>query len=152
MRNFHSFEFWGAALLLAAISIASAGCSDETAQQRRDREDRLRQEAADAAAKAKPALENAGKELDQIANRAADDARATAQGVKEGWDSTTGAHDKLDLNSASESDLLALPGINKRQAHRIVEDRPYRDKHEIVTRRIITEDEYLKIRDQIAAH
>jgi DNA uptake protein ComE-like DNA-binding protein len=55
------------------------------------------------------------------------------------------------LNAASESDLLTLPGITKREARLIIEDRPYGDKHDLVTKRIISEDEYLKIRDQIVA-
>lgn len=142
---------WSMAILAAVMASMCVGCMNETAEQRREREERLRQETAEAAAKAKPALENAGKELNRAADRAADDAKAAAQGIKEGWNSASGNHAQLDLNSATENELLSLPGIDRREAHRIVDGRPYVDKHELVTKRILTEDEYLRIRDQIAA-
>ncbi len=92
-----------------------------------------------------------GKELNRAADRAVEDARAAAEGIREGWSKGDDGRERLNLNAASESDLLTLPGITKSEARLIIEDRPYGDKHDLVTKRIITEDEYLKIRDQIVA-
>jgi len=75
------------------------------------------------------------------------DAKALAQGVKEGWNRDR----PLDLNSASKDDLLSLPGINDERAERIIAARPYREPHELVSRRILTEQEYERIKDQVSA-
>ncbi|MGA7918809.1 MAG: hypothetical protein WCA38_03995 [Candidatus Acidiferrales bacterium] len=151
MPNSHTARTWGVALLFVALIFGCVSCASETDQQRRDREEKMRQDAADATAKAKPALEAAGKELNRAADRAVEDARAAAEGIREGWSKGDDGRERLNLNAARESDLLTLPGITKSEARLIIEDRPYGDKHDLVTKRIITEDEYLKIRDQIVA-
>lgn len=132
---------------LALLLISSTGCGSD--QDQRQRDEKTRQAAADAAAKLKPALKEAGRDLNAAAKTAAEEAHAAAQGVREGW--RRGSGQPLDLNSASESDLMELPGITHRDARRIIANRPYRDKHDLVTRRIITSAEYSTIRDQITA-
>ena len=132
---------------LALLLVASTGCG--SAQDQRQRDEKTRQAAADAAAKVKPALKEAGRDLNEAAKTAAEEAHAAAQGAREGW--KRGSGQLLDLNSASESDLMQLPGITRRDARRIIANRPYRDKHDLVTRRSITSDEYSSIRDQITA-
>ena len=132
---------------LGLLLIASTGCG--SAQDQRQRDEKTRQAAADAAAKVKPALKEAGKDLNAAAKTAAEEAHAAAQGVREGW--KRGSGQPLDLNSASESELMELPGITHRDARRIIANRPYRDKHDLVARRIITAAEYASIRDQITA-
>lgn len=132
---------------LALLLIVSAGCGNT--QDQRQRDEKTREAAADAAAKVKPALKEAGRDLNAAAKTAAEEAHAAAQGVREGW--KRGSGQPLDLNSASESDLMELPGITHRDARRIIANRPYRDKHDLVTRRIITSAEYSSIRDQITA-
>ena len=75
------------------------------------------------------------------------DAQALAQGVKEGWN-----RDKpLDLNHASKDQLLSLPGMSSEAADRVIADRPYSSAHELVSRRVIPEQEYAKIKDQVTA-
>lgn len=133
---------------LALLLIVSAGCG--SAQDQRQRDEKTREAAADAAAKVKPALKEAGKDLNAAAKTAAEEAHAAAQGVREGW--KRGSGQPLDLNSASESDLMELPGITHRDARRIIANRPYRDKHDLVTRRIISTAEYTSIRAQITAN
>ena len=132
---------------LGLLLIASTGCG--SAQDQRQRDEKTRQAAADAAAKVKPALKEAGKDLNAAAKTAAEEAHAAAQGVREGW--KRGSGQPLDLNSASESDLMELPGITRRDARRIIANRPYRDRHDLIARRIITAAEYASIRDQITA-
>lgn len=57
----------------------------------------------------------------------------------------------LDINTASEADLKQLPGIGDVYAAKIVQNRPYRAKNELVQKKIIPNATYQKIKDQIIA-
>src|SRR5271166_3889962 len=57
----------------------------------------------------------------------------------------------LDINSASEADLQALPGIGDKRAADIIKNRPYKGKDELVQKKIIPEGVYGKIKNQIIA-
>jgi DNA uptake protein ComE-like DNA-binding protein len=143
-RIFASFSFW----LTCALILASVACNTNDPDQRA-RDERTRDEVAKATERAKPAIEDAGRELGKAAHEAADQARSAAQGVRDGW--TNGQHPLLDLNSASESQLLDLPGINRPAARRIIAGRPYHDKHDLLDKNILSGDTYQKIRDQVTA-
>ncbi|MFZ0420581.1 MAG: helix-hairpin-helix domain-containing protein [Candidatus Sulfotelmatobacter sp.] len=94
---------------------------------------------------------------DEIRRRAAEatetmrrDTKAVVEGVKEGMGRDNKA---ININKASREDLLALPGVTEHEADRIIADRPYDDAHDLVTRHVLPEAEYDKIRDRvIAAH
>jgi DNA uptake protein ComE-like DNA-binding protein len=58
----------------------------------------------------------------------------------------------LDINTATPSQLKALPGVGDNYVKRIVAGRPYTAKNQLATRGIIPQDEYERIRDQIIAH
>jgi DNA uptake protein ComE-like DNA-binding protein len=75
------------------------------------------------------------------------DAKAVAQGVREGWS----RDHPLDLNTATNDQLLSLPGITAAQADRIIADRPYTDPHQLVSKRILSQTEYDKIADRLTA-
>ena len=146
--TFQTPAVFRAACLLLVMS-ALAACHSISSEDQRRRDEKTREEAAKATERIKPELKEAGKELGQAAREAAEDARAAAQGVKEGWNRDH-SH-PLDLNTATESDLESLPGITKSDAERIIRNRPYRSKNELVNKRIISEESYDRIRDNVTA-
>src|SRR5262249_45006189 len=57
------------------------------------------------------------------------DAKAVAEGIKEGW-----SRDRpLDLNSASKDDLMGLPGIDAADADKIIAGRPYDSPNDLLS-------------------
>jgi DNA uptake protein ComE-like DNA-binding protein len=73
------------------------------------------------------------------------DTKAVAEGVKEGLSSKK----TVDLNKASKDDIAALPGITAKQADRIMAERPYASAHQLVTRRVLSEDQYAQVQDRV---
>src|SRR4051812_31694170 len=71
--------------------------------------------------------------------------------AKEAPKKSSEKQDKLDINSASESDLKDLPGIGEAYAKKIVEGRPYKAKDELWEKKIIPKATYTKIKDQVIA-
>jgi DNA uptake protein ComE-like DNA-binding protein len=57
----------------------------------------------------------------------------------------------MDINSASEKDLATLKGIGEARSKAIVKGRPYKGKDELVQKKIIPQNVYDDIKDQIIA-
>jgi DNA uptake protein ComE-like DNA-binding protein len=122
----------GIAGLAFSAGMLTAGCGSDSAE----REAKIREEAAKAAAQARPAVEEAGRAV-----------KAAVEGAKEGWEK--GVQKKIDLNAATEEDLTELPGVGKHEAKRIIAGRPYHDKHDLVTKKIMTASAYEKLKDDV---
>jgi competence protein ComEA len=60
-------------------------------------------------------------------------------------------HDPLDLNTASEADLKMIPGIGDAYAKKIVQNRPYKRKDELVQKKVVPQATYDKIKDHVIA-
>jgi DNA uptake protein ComE-like DNA-binding protein len=58
---------------------------------------------------------------------------------------------QLDINSASEEELKQLTGIGDALSKKIVDNRPYARKDELVSKKVLPRATYEKIKDQIIA-
>jgi DNA uptake protein ComE-like DNA-binding protein len=145
MRNFRTI---GMLVFLCSGLLAGCNFNGSSDADKRAREAKTRDEVAKATERAKPVLEDAGRKIGKAAAEAADEAQAAAEGVKEGWER---GRRPVNVNTASESELAGLPGISARDARRIVDGRPYADKHDLVAKGVITEDRYQKIRERISS-
>lgn len=112
-----------AVLLLTALGMGCAACST------RQNPDELREKTAQTTAELKS------------------DAKAIAAGVKEGMK----RDQVVDVNHASKEQLANLPGIDEPKADRIIGARPYKTAHDLVARRVLSQEEYQRIRDKITA-
>lgn len=76
------------------------------------------------------------------------DTKAVAEGVRDGLRRPS-ADKPLDLNTASKGQLTSLPGISDEAADRIAANRPYRNAHDLLDRRLVSREEYEQIADRI---
>jgi DNA uptake protein ComE-like DNA-binding protein len=59
--------------------------------------------------------------------------------------------DKIDINTATVDQLKAIPGIGDAYSKRIVDGRPYANKSQLLSKGILPEATYNKIKEQIIA-
>lgn len=57
----------------------------------------------------------------------------------------------VDINSASAADLDKLPGIGKARADAIIKNRPYKAKDDLLSRHIVPQSVFNRIKDKIVA-
>src|SRR3984885_14564949 len=83
------------------------------------------------------------------ASPAAAQKTGTASGEKEDGSSVRGG--LIDINRATVSELKTLPGIRDAYAAAIVKNRPYKNKTQLLSKQIIPEAAYGKIKNKIIA-
>jgi DNA uptake protein ComE-like DNA-binding protein len=109
-------------VIIALLSFLFTACT-----QRQQNPDEIREKTADATAQLKS------------------DTKAVVEGVKEGL-----SRDKtVNLNTATEDQLITLPGVTHTRATRVIAGRPYDDPHDVVTKHILSEEEYKRIKDRV---
>jgi competence protein ComEA len=71
---------------------------------------------------------------------------------KQRFQSIPPPEDRVDINHASEAELLKVSGMTSSWAGRIVRFRPYRTKLDLVERGVLPSDVYDRIKDYVIAH
>jgi DNA uptake protein ComE-like DNA-binding protein len=56
----------------------------------------------------------------------------------------------VDINTAPEADIVSI-GIERSVAKKIVEGRPWRNKRDLVTRQLLSKDQYEKFKNSLVA-
>jgi competence protein ComEA len=57
----------------------------------------------------------------------------------------------VDLNTATATELKGLPGLTDTDSAKIIQGRPYADKNQLVSRHVVSEATYDKIKDHVVA-
>jgi hypothetical protein len=74
-------------------------------------------------------------------------AKSVAEGVKEGWNRDKG---RIDLNTATRDELVGT-GLTRTQSDRVIDHRPYANPRELLTKHVLSEDEYKQIEPHVRA-
>ena len=57
----------------------------------------------------------------------------------------------VDINTATAAELKGLPGVTDADSSKIIQSRPYADKNQLVSRHVVSEATYDKIKDHVIA-
>lgn len=92
------------------------------------------------------------KSTDQKATKSTTAASSMPDNNNKASTGKTAPAGKMDVNTASKDDLEKLPGIGPATSQKIVDGRPYKTKRDLLTKKIVGQAEYDKIKDNIIAH
>lgn len=133
------------------LLLGLAGCSSRNnnarAQSQESKDQKTREEVANATAKIKEESRVAVQNVDEAARQAGHELKVAGQGAKEGWNRNES--DTVNVNSASKEQLEALPGLSAVECDKVINERPYSSTHDLVTRGIISQGEYDRITDRL---
>jgi competence protein ComEA len=59
--------------------------------------------------------------------------------------------DLVDVNIATAAQLKTLPGVSESDSTKIIQSRPYSDKSQLLSKKVVSEATYDKIKDHIVA-
>jgi competence protein ComEA len=57
----------------------------------------------------------------------------------------------IDVNTATAAQLKTIPGIGDAEAEKIIKNRPYLTRSHLVTKEVLSYDDYMAIKDKIVA-
>ena len=57
----------------------------------------------------------------------------------------------VNINTATAAELQALPGVSEGDSAKIIHGRPYADTNQLVSRHVVSEATYDKIKDHVVA-
>lgn len=132
-------------LCLLCVTLV-VGCGAQSGQ----RGDKTREIVASATERLKPEIQWSARKVGEAARWVADETFAAAEGFIEGW--IKPSVQPINLNSASDRQLESLPGITQEDAHRIITSRPYHNKQALVTKGVISESAYRRIKDRVTVN
>jgi DNA uptake protein ComE-like DNA-binding protein len=122
----------------------AAGCQNHPT------DEQIQQKAAQTTQQVKQGAEQAASTARVAAANAEDKLNAVAAGVKQGLQGGSSAP-VVDLNKATRDQLVTLPGITPAKAHKIIAGRPYSTPNDLVSRDILTQDQFDRISGRVTA-
>jgi DNA uptake protein ComE-like DNA-binding protein len=151
----HSERLWKELIFSSLITLVSclallwlAACSTKPQS-----DQQIKQQAAQTTEQVKAGAKQAAADAKVAAANAERKANDIAAGVKQGLHNNASpkSSGSVDINSASQARLTALPGITAARARRIINNRPYASPHDLVSKGVLTRAEYDQISGQIVA-
>lgn len=134
----------GIGLSLLSACTQTPPSDQQVREQAQQATEKAKQESKEALADARVAAANAEQKVNDVA-------AGVRQGLKNNTPNKPDAGSRTDLNTASASDLAALPGISEQKARQIIRHRPYASPHALVDRGLLTEDQYAAIAPDVTA-
>jgi competence protein ComEA len=101
---------------------------------------------------AQTAKSSKSKKSDTAATSTKSDAKGAATSAENKAGANKGGEsEKIDLNSATKEQLMALPGVGDAYSQKIIDGRPYANKRQLVSKGIVPEGTYKKFEAQVIA-
>ena len=73
-------------------------------------------------------------------------------GARQGIVAGSQTQSKVNINTSTQAELEALPGIGPVTASKIISDRPYQAIEDLLNRKVVTKSVFEKIKDQIVVY